>query len=154
MKIRLFAIVALVALGFSGGAALAQPSPDCFTGSLLGGPFIDADGNPYEVCWAPAPAGLSSPGPSPVADPVDPVPVDPVDPVEPVEPTPSVPSTPLTPPIERPGAIDVDLRGTVMEGFPPGKYTQIFTPVIPELGWGGGVVDAIVYPNGTAKVWL
>lgn len=131
-------------------------------------PTVAMNGKPLDPArWAPGwcfkwaemhgprtPASKPLP-PKPVDPaPVDPAPVDPVDPVDPVEPTPSVPSTPLTPPTERPGAHDVNLNGTELEGFPAGHYENIFTPPVPSLGWGGGHVDAIVYPDGTAKVWI
>lgn len=52
------------------------------------------------------------------------------------------------------GGTEVTFVGTVFEGFPAGTYTQIFAPAIPQYNFPGGVIDAVVRPDGTATVWV
>lgn len=76
--------------------------------------------------------------------------------VPPVE-EPGEPETPapgIHPQHPNGGGTEVTFVGTVFEGFPAGTYTQIFAPAIPQYNFPGGVIDAVVRPDGTATVWV
>lgn len=78
-------------------------------------------------------------------------PVDPVDPVEPTEP--SDPSIGIHPDHPNGGGtlVDLNLASFVL---PPSTYKQIFAPASEAYNFPGGVIDAVVYPDGTAYVWV
>jgi len=142
-------VVAVALAGAFTSGAQAQTSGYCFTkarnGDVIDPPMCGTaaasnGGSGENINW--------SHHYPPVAA-VVPVLVDPV--VPPVVVTPDPVEHPAHP--GEPGTV-VSLIGTVFEGFPPGTYTQIFAPIIPEYGFPGGVVDAVIFEDGTAYVWV
>lgn len=121
-----------------GGDLLPTPIACEAPQSAVGG------GHPWTAAQANA---YFHPAPPVVVAPTDPV--TPVDPVEPAGPTPGV-----HPDHPEGGGYEVTFVGTVYEGFPAGTYTQIFAPAIPQYDFPGGVIDAVVRPDGTATVWV
>lgn len=75
----------------------------------------------------------------------------PADPVEPNEP--SDPSAGIHPDHPNGGGtlVDLNLASFVL---PPSTYKQIFAPASEAYNFPGGVIDAVVYPDGTAYVWV
>jgi len=141
MRIRSLILATVASLALA-GAAYAQPSPTCLTGSILDGPFENGPRCEVQQTMNSGTGGR----PMPVAAPV---PDAPVIPDEPTEPAPGV-----HPDHPEGGGIEVTFVGTVFEGFPAGTYTQIFAPIVPQYNFPGGVIDAVVRPDGTATVWV
>lgn len=143
LKSIIVASVAAIAL-----AGIASPAMAfCHNASMFGVPFKNGEQCFTATTLNPGGGGASvRPYWFPSFE--DPKPVAPVTPEEPVAEIPNHPNH------EGENGIKVSLIGTVFEGFPAGTYTQIFAPIIPEYDFPGGVVDAVIFEDGTAYVWV
>ena len=130
---------------------LASAAAMALCTSAFAGPFDDCNGCAMSVQEYDARISAYNESQAPQDDEGNPgTYVPPVD--EPTEPETQAPG--VHPAHPDGGGYEVTFVGTVFEGFQAGTYTQIFAPAIPQYDFPGGVIDAVVRPDGTATVWV